>query len=1374
VISRRLSSKAFFIILIACVLFIPSSSTEITEPIRDGDYIYIDDSKAYLKGTYSVTHGKDIEHWAMTKQFTGDCDMAIGFDGEVAWPTKVLLEDPHYVYWDTDISKTFYYVTNFAPTTDTQDYGNWYNLLKYKFNHKIFIGYDNTTNESVWQDVIGTVAYFDSQVNDGTNYTITWHTEHSRLEQYRDISNRILATPIEYEFDGKNLWFVTKNIPMTANEMRKIVIEMDGKIELGEQSYKYDIIWKPSFQTLAEARTAKNLYVLDPYLNVSYPFRVGPIYLNRSVISGTQNNFPFQLYKYVEGFAGYHPVVTVNGTRVPCENESYSNNNLSVWYKANISNITNPEIYVYASPDLVANDSTYGSHNVWNDNYVGVWHMNDDPTGTVYDSTSNNNDGTSGGSMTSGDLIDLDYGKAIIFDSNDYINVGTGTDLSGTSACTLITRYKLTVSPTTTFMVIADRQKELQVIADDELRAAYYIGGGWNTDIDRTIDWTKWYTHSTRYDGFNIYNHENDLTPSSIGDSGTFGYNSADHNMYFNRYTGGLYGQNTISEIRILNSATSNGYISTTHKNLNNPTTTGTAPFYNSTGEIQYYVNSIHYNSTNPYNLTVESDSTLTSNRSIVVGDDINDTAQSTGTSYLIVTQFSNSASIVRNFTFTGDDIDWYQAANLSGSYSLKNSTGTIQTVADGNFTVDIVAGDYWVESAGVPIVTLLSMTPSTICQNCTGNISIEYGISHSSVGLNNTSVSFIYRDYDYDLSDSNHSIRPPANDFASDWNFDGRILRGANRNESLNFENNATITGGDIYTWSGLDENNTRLIIVPVNSTYTKVYINGTIHDVMPQMWYLDRTDLQESTKTQLAIHKTQNVLIKFWNFEIFKGNTDFLGVGYTDTALNTNPALHPSDANPVNFYYVNSSYNPATGGDPLTSGYAVYMGSLNASGWVDHVYSPHTNSSYVRGFINNTLLETYINTTNISYLLFTSDTPSSKSFYINMTDVASPTNISYANTNVLWVGDTAPFTPQSYTPNVWFSFMKLNMSLDHKLYVADNNDNWANSTMNRTNITSGLFPPTAPSFYAFHNGFQDFDMNGTYHDTIQIQVSASSDPDGGVVTHNITLHYGNKTYVATINGSAVAEDGVYTNISFNTTPYYSQTENYTLRVIATDDESESVTVWLGVNFSLDGSPQIISYSPSTPVTSTSGDTQTFSITTNILGNVTWYLDSVEVFNETSVTNSSYSNSTAAIGTYNVTVITTNTNGSNSMTWDWTVTLPKGRIPLSIFMGIGGVILVLFVSSLIYVGIPAIFTSFLGMMLAFINSQISVNGQLVQNVGGFDGSGNVIQGTTVIEVPALSYLFIFMGLIMAGITIYHIIKEFKYKKESEYEVVEF
>jgi hypothetical protein len=684
------------------------------------------------------------------------------------------------------------------------------------------------------------------------------------------------------------------------------------------------------------------------------------------------------------------------------------------------------------------------------------------------------------------------------------------------------------------------------------------------------------------------------------------------------------------------------------------------------------------------------------------------------------------------------------------------------------------ISAEYGVTSAA-PTITLLSQIPSVIYKNSTGHLNISYGITHDSSGLNNTSVSFIYRNYDWDLSDSNHSIRPPANDLASVWNFNGRILRAANRNETpgLNFENNATITGGDTYTWSGLDENSTKLTIVPVNSTYTKIYINATVHCIMPQMWYLDRTDQQQATKTQLAIHKTSNVLIKFWNFEIYKGNYDFLGVGYTDTLLSSNPALWPSDANPVNFYYVNSSYDPVTGGDPITSGYAVYMGSLNASGWVDHVYSPHPNSNYVRGFIDNTYLHTIIDTTNISYLYFTSNTPSSHPFYINMTNVASSANISFANTNTLWTGNTPPYTPQAYTPNIWFAFMKLNMSLDHKLYAADNNDLWGVSSMNRTNITQALFPPTTPVIDHFHFlGETDYDMDDVYYGNFSIGCGVSTDPDGGDVTHNLTLHYAdNLTLVTIINNTFTDKDithnGVYFDANFSSIPYYSQTDNYTLRLIATDDESETVTVWLGVNFSLDGSPRIITYSPDTPVSSAKGENQTFSITTNIIGNVTWYIDSVEVFNETSVNSSSYLNSTASVGTYNITVVTTNINGTNSMTWDWTVTLVS-RMPLSIFIMWSVIMFVGAIIGFMTNGLYGITSSLLTATIAYMNSKNIINGNVVQYFSGVSTSDTIVVGYRTIESLPMSYIYLFIAIVMVIVFILQVKNEIQYNLEPD------
>ena len=89
-----------------------------------------------------------------------------------------------------------------------------------------------------------------------------------------------------------------------------------------------------------------------------------------------------------------------------------------------------------------AEDSTYGKENAWNPNYKMVQHMNQDPSGSapqMIGSTSNNVDGTSVGSMTTGDLVDAQIGKGVNFDgSDDRIDVGTGAGFpQGTSNRTI-------------------------------------------------------------------------------------------------------------------------------------------------------------------------------------------------------------------------------------------------------------------------------------------------------------------------------------------------------------------------------------------------------------------------------------------------------------------------------------------------------------------------------------------------------------------------------------------------------------------------------------------------------------------------------------------------------------------------------------------------------------------------------------------------------------------------------------------------------------------------------------------------------------------------------------------------------------------------
>ncbi|MFX1426981.1 MAG: LamG-like jellyroll fold domain-containing protein [Promethearchaeota archaeon] len=69
-------------------------------------------------------------------------------------------------------------------------------------------------------------------------------------------------------------------------------------------------------------------------------------------------------------------------------------------------------------------ESRENPERVWSLNYEGVWHLSEDPTGTIYDSTSNNNDCTSYGSMNSGDLVTGKIDGSLDFDgNNDYLQM---------------------------------------------------------------------------------------------------------------------------------------------------------------------------------------------------------------------------------------------------------------------------------------------------------------------------------------------------------------------------------------------------------------------------------------------------------------------------------------------------------------------------------------------------------------------------------------------------------------------------------------------------------------------------------------------------------------------------------------------------------------------------------------------------------------------------------------------------------------------------------------------------------------------------------------------------------------------------------------
>lgn len=99
-------------------------------------------------------------------------------------------------------------------------------------------------------------------------------------------------------------------------------------------------------------------------------------------------------------------------------------------------------IYLYYDSSQADNTTYVGdtgstpAQTVWDANFKAVYHMSQDPSGgapQMLDSTSNSNDGTSAGSMTSGDLVDGPIGKALDLDGSDDRIASSSSDFEITS-----------------------------------------------------------------------------------------------------------------------------------------------------------------------------------------------------------------------------------------------------------------------------------------------------------------------------------------------------------------------------------------------------------------------------------------------------------------------------------------------------------------------------------------------------------------------------------------------------------------------------------------------------------------------------------------------------------------------------------------------------------------------------------------------------------------------------------------------------------------------------------------------------------------------------------------------------------------------------
>lgn len=281
----------------------------------------------------------------------------------------------------------------------------------------------------------------------------------------------------------------------------------------------------------------------------------------------------------VENASGYDiRFETTGGTELDYERVFYSatTGQIIAWVKVpTLDGDANTTIYIYYGNSSVSTDQS-DAVNTWNSAYKGVWHMVQDPSGSapqILDSTTNNYDMTSGGSMTSGDLVTGQIYKGIDFDGTDdyLINTAWASVISGNGARTLEAWFNIPTTPNSNWVSWgAGASNQLSSLGTYSNAIGYLGYANDNTYSAAAYDDGAWHHMAVTHNGTTMKVIIDGVERVSVSETIA---TSTGADLYFGRYVAGSYLPGKLEEIRISNTGRSNEWIITTYESAKNPNT---------------------------------------------------------------------------------------------------------------------------------------------------------------------------------------------------------------------------------------------------------------------------------------------------------------------------------------------------------------------------------------------------------------------------------------------------------------------------------------------------------------------------------------------------------------------------------------------------------------------------------------------------------------------------------------------------------------------------------------------------------------------------------------------------------------------------------
>ena len=263
-------------------------------------------------------------------------------------------------------------------------------------------------------------------------------------------------------------------------------------------------------------------------------------------------------------------------TKIPHEIELYSDGSgseeLRAWVKLpSFSSSADTQVYIYYGNDSVSNQQT--PTGVWDANFSGVWHLEEDAAGTgtsnlYQDSTSNSNDGDDlvshagkGGKIGRGQQFDgvddlIDCGNDASLDVN-YLTVEVWINVNA-----WINDMGIVAKGDNTY-----RQYWIWAWSGN---GSYEIDEGGNINNAWTLTGSGWEHMALTWDGTNIVTYMNGVQEVS-NPQATGTINPTTEPVVFGNIPGFQFWDGSLDEIRISSIARSADWIKASYVNQNNP-----------------------------------------------------------------------------------------------------------------------------------------------------------------------------------------------------------------------------------------------------------------------------------------------------------------------------------------------------------------------------------------------------------------------------------------------------------------------------------------------------------------------------------------------------------------------------------------------------------------------------------------------------------------------------------------------------------------------------------------------------------------------------------------------------------------------------------